>query len=285
MRPKGFATRTARGYETGRVDSTDQQLLLDAKRGDAAAVDALLAKYERQIFRFGLRMCGNEDDARDVLQETLLAAFKGVHEFRGDAQLSTWLYQVARSFCVKQHRRHVGEPAVTEPLDSPQAERVRDPAPEPDRATQAMQIGRLLQEALLELPEGQREVVVLRDVEGLSAEEAARVLGLDVPALKSRLHRGRAALRALLSGKLGEAPEQAPGCAALANELAAYAAEDIDQATCARIEQHLSECPRCTAACNDLKHTVSLCAALPQGKVPERVRKAVRSALTELSTA
>src|SRR5512138_3354295 len=79
----------------------ERDLLEKARTGDVRAVDELLALHERQVFRYGLRMCGNEEDARDVLQETLLAAFRNVKDFRGDAQLSTWLYQIARSFCVR----------------------------------------------------------------------------------------------------------------------------------------------------------------------------------------
>jgi RNA polymerase sigma-70 factor (ECF subfamily) len=90
------------------TDTTDQSLIDRAKAGDARAMEQVLAKYETRVYRFGLRMCGNEDDARDVLQETLLSAFKNLSTFRGDAQLSTWLYQVARSFCLKQRRRHEG---------------------------------------------------------------------------------------------------------------------------------------------------------------------------------
>src|SRR5262252_809509 len=96
---------------------TDEELLDAAREGNEEALEVLLARHEQRVFRFGLRMCGNEEDARDVLQETLLAAFRGVRQFRGDAQLSTWLFQVARSFCTKARRRGAGEPAVHEPLE------------------------------------------------------------------------------------------------------------------------------------------------------------------------
>jgi RNA polymerase sigma-70 factor (ECF subfamily) len=122
-------------------------------------------------------------------------------------------------------------------------------------------------------------VLVLRDVEGLSAEEAARVVGIEVGALKSRLHRARMDLREKLVHFLGQ--DDAPGapCPGLAEELAAYAAEEIDQATCARIEEHLKKCPRCSAACETLQRTVSLCRQIPGGEVPGPVRAAVRAAL------
>src|SRR5208283_3560762 len=103
---------------------TDADLLRAVRSGDSAAIDEVLAKHEKQVFRFGLRMCGSEEDARDVLQETLIAAFRGLPEFRGDADLSTWLYQIARSFCIKARRRRSGEPVDKTSLDQPEAQAV-----------------------------------------------------------------------------------------------------------------------------------------------------------------
>jgi RNA polymerase sigma-70 factor (ECF subfamily) len=260
-----------------RAVADDRDLLEKAQAGDSSAIDELLARHERRVFRFGLRMCGNEEDARDVLQETLLSAFRNLHDFRGDAQLSTWLYQIARSYCLRSRRRGAGEPATTERLDDPEAATIASPEASPDARAQARQIGSMLQAAILSLPESHREVLVLRDVEGLSAEEAARVVGIEVGALKSRLHRARMDVRERLAGILGSG-EAAP-CPELAEELAAYAAEEIDQATCARIEEHLKSCPRCAGACAALQRTVSLCRQIPGGQVPAPVRAAVRAAL------
>jgi RNA polymerase sigma-70 factor (ECF subfamily) len=251
---------------------TDQQLLEKAQAGDRRALDEILSRHEQQIFRFGLRMCGNEDDARDVLQETLLTAFQKVHTFRGDAQLSTWLYQIARNFCARSRR---GAPAA---VGEQEAAAVASPDAPPDAEVHAKQIGALLQSAILTLPESQREVLVLRDVEGLSAEEAAQVIGIEIGALKSRLHRARLDLRGKLASMLGPNAATAP-CPDLAGELAAFAAEEIDQATCARIEEHLSRCPRCAGACATLRRTVSFCKQIPGGEVPAPVRAAVRAAL------
>jgi RNA polymerase sigma-70 factor, ECF subfamily len=176
---------------------TDEQLLEAARSGDDKAVDELLARHEKQVYRFGLRMCGSEEDAKEVLQETLLAAFRGLHAFRGDAQLSTWLYQVARTHCLRLHRRRAGAPEEFQPLDSATQVAAADAAP--DMVSHARQMGEMLQAAILALPEARREVLILRDVEGLTAEEAARVVGIEVRALKSRLHRARLQLREHLS--------------------------------------------------------------------------------------
>lgn len=262
---------------------TDEQLMAAARSGDGKALDELLARHEKQVYRFGLRMCGSEEDAKEVLQETLLAAFRGIRAFRGDAELSTWLYQVARTHCIRLHRRHAGAPEEFQPLDSPAATHVPAAEAAPDMLSHAREMGEVLQAAILALPEAQREVLILRDVEGLSAEEAAQVVGIEVGALKSRLHRARLQLREHLSTLLGEgAQDRAQGCPELAQELAAFAAQEVDQATCMRIEDHLSHCPRCAQACESLKRTVSLCRHIPGDEVPAPVRAAVRQSLSRV---
>ena len=257
---------------------SDPELLEAVRNGDRAAVEELLSRYEANIYRFGLRMCGNEDAAREVLQETLLAAFRNLATFRGEASISTWLYQIARSFCIKERR---GE-HPTEPLEGKTGERLSESSAAPDARAHAKEIGAALSAAIAALPPEQREVLVLRDVEGLGAEEAAAVLGIEVGALKSRLHRARMELRAGLSALLGDAEAGPAPCPDLAQELTAYAAAEIDQAACVRIEDHLSHCPRCAGACDTLKRTVSLCRRIPGGEVPAPVRAAVRHAIRSL---
>ncbi|MEP6859372.1 MAG: sigma-70 family RNA polymerase sigma factor [Deltaproteobacteria bacterium] len=256
------------------ADQPDAELIAAARAGNREALDELLERYEPQIYRFGLRMCGDEESAREVLQETLLAAFRHLPGFRGDAALSTWLYQIARSFCIKERRgQH-----PTRSLDDAGAPELVDPTPQPDARMHAREIGEALSRVIAALPAEQREVLVLRDVEGLSAEQAADVIGIEVGALKSRLHRARMALRTELAGTLGANADAEP-CPELAQELTAYAGAEIDQATCVQIENHLATCARCAGACDALKRTVSLCRRLPGDVVPAAVRAAVRDAI------
>lgn len=248
----------------------DAALIAAAQAGDRHAIDELLARYEEHIYRFGLRMCGDEESAREVLQETMLAAFRNLPGFRGEAALSTWLFQIARSFCIKA-RRGV-RPIAPLDAEAPAA------TPAPDMQLHARQIGQALVDAIAALPTEQREVLVLRDVEGLSAQEAAEVIGVEVGALKSRLHRARMALRTRLADVVATDPDP---CPELAHELSAYAASEIDQATCIKIEQHLATCPRCAGACDALKRTVSMCRSIPGDAVPAPVRTAVRRAIVD----
>jgi RNA polymerase sigma-70 factor (ECF subfamily) len=254
--------------------TADDKLLLErVRRGDLAAMDELLSRHEKDVYRFGLRMCGSEDAAKEVLQQTLLAAFRKIRQYRGDAKLSTWLYQIARSFCSKWHRGTVPAEAS---VDSPEALAIPAAQPTPEDVARAREVGAALTAAIQALPYGQREVLVLRDVEGLSAEEAAEVLGIGVANLKSRLHRARAELRKNLTAVLD--PAIAP-CRELAHDLSDLVPEEVDQAACARIEEHLTTCSQCASACDALNRTVSLCQSIPGDEVPPAVRAAVRSAL------
>ena len=85
--------------------SSDDELLAAARQGDSAALETLLVRYQPHLYRFGLRMCGNVEDAGDVAQESLISMARSVRDFRGDASVSSWLYTIARRFCIKKRRR------------------------------------------------------------------------------------------------------------------------------------------------------------------------------------
>lgn len=241
-------------------------------------MEHLLALYERRVYRYALRMCGNEPDARDVAQETLLTAFRNLAGFRGESQLSTWLYQVARSHWIKQRRRGKWEPGPADYVDERAAREVPDRHSPPDHRTHARQVTEVIQAAMNTLNDDFREALVLRDVEELTAEEAASVVGIEVGALKSRLHRARLLLKQSLAAVL-EDQKGGFDCPGLKDALSDYSLSDIDQAACVQIESHMDGCVRCTEACDALKRTVSLCRAIPGGEVPAPVKAAVRQAL------
>ena len=261
----------------------DTELLERAQAGDRRALDELLRRHEKQVYRFGLRMCGDEEAAKEVLQRTLLTAFEQLGSFRGEARVSTWLYTIARTFCGRYHRRTRTAPLHDVELDAPGGEAgLVEEAPDPHERAERSEVAELMAAAIGALPPEHREAVVLRDVEGLSAEEAAKVVGIGVPALKSRLHRGRQLLKAHLATLLreeGPARGGAAACPELAAQLAAIADVEPDQATCAAIEAHLGRCPSCAKALGELKDSAALCRRLPGDRVPPAIQRAVRAAL------
>ena len=197
------------GAATG-SSPTDDELLAAARQGDAAALEQLLVRYQPHLYRFGLRMCGNEEDAGDVAQESLISMARSLRDFRGDSTVSSWLYTIARRFCIKKRRRSKFAPAREEPLDAPgiDAQRLADPAPSPEQTATNRELQRALVRAIDGLDPAQREVLVLRDVEGLSAAEVAKVLDITVAAVKSRLHRARVAVRESLAPVLGRPSDE-----------------------------------------------------------------------------
>jgi RNA polymerase sigma-70 factor (ECF subfamily) len=208
-------------------------------------------------------------------------------DFRGDASLSTWLYTVARSFCIKKRRRTKGAPAFHEALDHAEPESSSEPSMTPEQALLGRESRETVATALDTLEPEAREVVILRDVEGLSAAEVAKVTGVSVAAVKSRLHRARAALREhLLAVVGGEAAETAsPSCPDVLTMLSKKLEGEISPEVCAKMEVHVSGCPHCRGICDSLKRSLALCKSLPTPTVPQHVqdslRKAVASALAE----
>lgn len=179
------------------ADDTDQALIDASRGGDRRALEKLLEKHQGAVYRFGMKMCGEPEDAKDVLQETLFAAARNLPDFRGASSISTWLYTIARSFCVKKRRTSKFAPARIESLEA-QADasaELPDPRGTPEEDAASRQMREVLNAAIAELDPMYREVLVLRDVEGLQAAEVAEVMGLSVEAVKSRLHRARVAVR------------------------------------------------------------------------------------------
>jgi len=260
----------------------DSELLLSAQKGDNAALERLLLRHQSQIYRFGMKMCGNPEDAKDVLQDSLLAMARSVRNFRGESSFSTWLYSIARSFCVKKHRKSKFAPEERS-LDTdagPEIARLEDSGRRPDAAVAALEIQEVIENAIRKLEPDHREVLILRDVEGLTAAEVGDVLGISVEAVKSRLHRARVAVREALAPHLG-APSEAPSadCPDIVTIFSGHLEGDIGPDLCARMEEHLERCGRCRGTCDSLKRTLALCRAAGAPEVPEDVQRAVRIAV------
>lgn len=271
------------------MDETgDRELLERARAGDDQALEQLLQRHQAQVYRFGMKMCRDPEDAKDVLQDTLLAVARGVRDFRGASSLSTWLYTIARSFCIKKRRKSIYAPEQEHSLDSDvpvEAARLADSAQSPDEAIAGKQLEQALEQAIGALDPIYREVLLLRDVEGLTASEVAEVLGVTSQAVKSRLHRARLAVRARVAPLLGVPVEvpAAPGhCPDVLGLFSKYLEDEISADVCSEMERHLAGCSRCRGACDSLKRTLALCrTALPSPDVPAPVQASIKVALRD----
>jgi RNA polymerase sigma-70 factor (ECF subfamily) len=272
------ATRTA-------GSPSDDELLTAARRGDAVALEALLVRYQPHLYRFGLRMCGNVEDAGDVAQESLISMARSLRDFRGDSSVSSWLYTIARRYCIKKRRRSKFAPAGEESLDAPgtgAVHRLADPAANPEQTAANQELAAALTHAIDALDPSQREALILRDVEGLSAVEVAKILGTSVDAVKSRLHRARIAVRQALTPVLGGPPTGSPRGAMCPDVLTLFSRHlegEIDPSLCAAMQEHLAQCSHCRDACEALEHTLAKCRELPTPEVPASLAASIRAAI------
>jgi RNA polymerase sigma-70 factor (ECF subfamily) len=187
-----------------------QDALLEKLRaGDPAAFAQLVEANQRNVYNLALRMLNDPQEAEDVLQETFLSAYKALPGFEGRSSLSTWLYRIASNASLMRLRKKRPETtSIDEPLELEEGESLPrqfvDWSSAPEDELLSGEARRMMDEAVAELPEGLRIVFILRDIEGLSTQEAGEVLELSEAAVKTRLHRARLALREKLSAYFAE---------------------------------------------------------------------------------
>jgi RNA polymerase sigma-70 factor, ECF subfamily len=179
-------------------------LVTEAKAGNYAAFEELVNRYEKKIYRLGLNLTGNPEDAEDLLQETFLKAFQHLPTFREDSRFYTWIVRIAinEGLMKLRKRRNSKEVPVDEPTNDDGEVIPREFAdwrPNPEQELERVEMETILRNAAKALPATFRTVFFLRDVEGLSTEETAETLNLSVGAVKARLFRARLRLREDLS--------------------------------------------------------------------------------------
>jgi RNA polymerase sigma-70 factor (ECF subfamily) len=185
-----------------RLEDADVALVARAQAGDREGFEQLVRCHADRVYAVARRLGLPRDVAEEVTQEAFLRAWRGIGSFRGEARFFTWLYRIV----VNEAKRHLErEPArmLVRSLDDDVAVQPSDVRDEPYARVAHAELRHALADALLALPLKYRAPLILRDVEGLSTADAAAVLGLGEAALKSRLHRARAAMRGALQERLG----------------------------------------------------------------------------------
>ncbi|HWP13692.1 MAG TPA: sigma-70 family RNA polymerase sigma factor [Ramlibacter sp.] len=175
------------------TERADVELVRLAQKGDRAAFGTLVRRHQDRIYRHLLHLTGSREEALELAQEVFIKAWEALPAWRPDAQLHTWLYRIASNVAldVLRRRKVVQFVALEDDYDAP------DDAPGPEAQLQAKQGMRALDAALERLAPEQREIILLREVEGLSYGELAAALAIDEGTVKSRLARARAALAAI----------------------------------------------------------------------------------------
>ena len=195
------------------IEDNETEFVARLVARDESAFNLLVVTYERRVFALVFRMLGRREEAEDLAQEVFVQVFKAIDQFRGDSKLSTWIYRIAVNLCKNRTkynaRRHANEQDDLDamhdraPLSAAKGVSVGDVG-RPDELVEGMQLEVIVKRAIQSIDPDFREVLILRDVEDMSYEEIAAVTGLADGTVKSRIHRARAQLRALVEKAIGE---------------------------------------------------------------------------------
>ena len=195
---------TTNHYAIQHTTTDEAKLVREAIAGDHDALDMLFAQHSRALFQTALRLLGNAEDAEDALQEAMLSAYRNLPRFEGRSQFSTWMTRIVINAALMRRRSRRAHPALS--LDdstedkTPMVERFADDHPSPEQIYASAELSERVKENLQELSPLLRNAFELRELEGLSADEAARALGVSRNTLKARLWRARQQL----AGRLGD---------------------------------------------------------------------------------
>lgn len=197
---------------TAAAADEDRGLVDRARTGDAGAFETLVRRYQGWVFTLALRMLGDRAEAEDMAQEIFLKAYRGLRGFKGASRFSTWLYAIASHHCLNQlearrrqpHHHGRGGARPDAAGDDPPAcvDLLADERPRADALLERADQARIIQAEVAHLTEDHRIILVLRDIQGLSYEEIAKILGVELGTVRSRLHRARMEIKARLAPHL-----------------------------------------------------------------------------------
>ncbi|RHW34804.1 RNA polymerase sigma factor SigW [Neobacillus notoginsengisoli] len=181
------------------MDALVKKRIKQIKKGDQDAFAEIVELYKDKLFQLGYRMLGNRHEAEDIAQEAFIRAYVNIDSFKQEYKFSTWLYRIATNLCIDRIRKKKpdyyldAEVAGTEGLTL--YSRISSDMPLPEKEVEMMELHETIQGEILKLPEKYRSVIVLRYIEELSLNEISEILGLPLGTVKTRIHRGREALR------------------------------------------------------------------------------------------
>ncbi len=176
---------------------TDEELVAKSVAGDADSFNQLILRWERPIYALAYRVIGRDEDARDVVQETFLRAFRALPGFKGQAKFSSWLYRIALNLCRDWIRRQKRTPVVAAPegVDVIELAAEQGPVESIEDLVARSQLSETVALAMQKLPEEQRTAIVLKEYHGLTFQEIADLQGCPLSTVKTRLYQGLSVLR------------------------------------------------------------------------------------------
>jgi RNA polymerase sigma-70 factor, ECF subfamily len=201
-------SRVLLGHERLSLSPEEKAIIERCKRGDLAAFNELVKRYEKQVYSFSYRLTNNYDDASDIAQEAFLRVYSAIGHFRGDSSFTTWLYRITTNVFLDERKKARAHPQSSldeymELEESSVARQIEDPSPGPEAINEEAERNHIVRQAVDSLPDYQRAMVVLYHTQQKSYEEIAAIMDLPIGTVKSRLNRARVALKEKLS-PLGE---------------------------------------------------------------------------------
>ena len=192
---------------------TDEELVARSRSGDVESFNQLITRWERPIYALAYRVIGQEEDARDVVQETFLRAFRGIGAFKGQAKFSSWLYRIALNLCRDWIRRKRRSPIALVPEDMELEDLAADTGPSEsvEDLVARRELSSVVETAMAKLPEEQRTAIILKEYHGMTFQEIADLQGCPLSTVKTRLYQGLSVLRRDLGTTQVAVPRRAAG--------------------------------------------------------------------------
>jgi len=267
------------------------------QRNTPEAIGEAIALLQNTVFSFSMKMCGHRQDAEDTMQEVLFRSLKHLNKLEDPNALAAYLYTVTKNRCHRMRRgefeRNGGRLSLDELM--PDDEELRTILLQAERGPEDSAIHgeehRLLHRAVLRLPTPLRMVLVLHDMEELTSEQIAAILGLQVGTVRVRLHRARLAVRREMASVLDGIPEQGPQerrtttkrpaeCRELFANLSEYLDGRVEPRTCEQMRAHIERCPACVAFLKDLRAAIDRCHSVELACDPDLAHR-MRALMTQ----
>ncbi|HEX3030181.1 MAG TPA: sigma-70 family RNA polymerase sigma factor [Clostridia bacterium] len=188
------------------MSENEKALLKKAKDGDVEAFESLVERYQKKVYNIALRITGNSEDAAEIAQEALIRVFRSLKNFKEESSFSTWIFRITTNLCLDEIRKRKNKQVVyindEIKLDDGEVKiQIEDKSPGPEEKAQTNEVRRIVNDAIQSLSEEHRTIIVLRDIEGFSYEEIARIVKCPEGTVKSRINRARQSLKDILKKK------------------------------------------------------------------------------------
>ena len=191
------------------MNDTDEALVERARAHDRAAFELLMRRHNQRVYRVVRSLLRDADEIEDVIQQSYLQAFLHLDQFGGNARWSTWVCRIAINEALARIRQRGRFVSIDAASEEAMADFSKGPDGDPERKAAGREFGAMVEQAIDGLPDIYRSVLILREIEGMTTEETAAVLGVEIDVVKTRLHRARAALRSAIENRVGEQMQSA----------------------------------------------------------------------------